>query len=323
MANPTDTRTLGDVAASAVDSYLPGLIDLFFNSNPVWIRMASKERVNYGGGDLIRQPILYDKLNAGSYSGFDTFDITRKPTKSVMQFDWSQYEVTLTVDGRTLLKTSGAGTRILDLVEVEMETARLTLADLLGGHLFLDGTGNGGKDILGLIAAIDSGVNVATYGGISRTDGSAQATALIGQLNTTGGTLALPLVNTAMGTATIQPHRPDLIVTTQTLWDRFWERSQPAQREPSGPGFDDLMRLGFTAINFNGSAVVVDSHVASGNLWLVNTDTFKLIVHEDRDFVFSGFQKPTNQDAMVGQIFWAGQLICQSPRLNCRMTGLS
>lgn len=323
MALPVDTRTLGDIAAAAVDSYMPGVIDLFFNSNPLWIRMASKERVAYGGGDLIRQPILYDKLNAGSYSGFDTFDITRRSTKTVLQFDWSQYQVTLTIDGRTLLKTSGSGTRITDLVETEMETARLTLAEELGADLFLDGTGNGAKDILGLIAAIDSGANVATYGGINRNDGSLQATAVQGNLNTTGGALSLPLVNTAMGSATIQPQRPELIVTTQSVWDRFWERSQPAQREPSGPGFDDLARVGFTAVNFNGAAVVVDSHVASGNVWLINSETFKLIVHEDRDFVFSGFQKPSNQDAMVGQIFWAGQLICQSPRLNCRMTGLS
>ena len=154
MPNPTDTRTLADVAASAVDSYLPGLIDLFFRSNPLWIRLASKERVTLGGGDFIRQPILYDQLNSGSYSGLDTFNITRRPTKTVMQFDWSQYYVNLTIDGRTLIKTSGAGTRILDLVEAEMETARLTLADLLGADLFLDGTGNASKALLCLIAAI-------------------------------------------------------------------------------------------------------------------------------------------------------------------------
>ena len=71
MALPTDSRQLADVAASAVDSYLPGLIDLFFNSNAMWVRLASKERAILDGGDLIRQPILYDKLNAGSYSGLD------------------------------------------------------------------------------------------------------------------------------------------------------------------------------------------------------------------------------------------------------------
>ena len=323
MALPNDSRQLADVAAAAVDSYLPGLIDLFFNSNALWIRLASKERVILDGGDLIRQPILYDQLNGASYSGLDTFDITRRPTKTVLQFDWSQYYVNLTVDGRTILKTSGAGSRVLDLVEAEMETARLTIANLLGTDLYLDGTGNSNKALLGLVAAIDSGTNVASYGGISRTDGSVQATAVTGNLNTTGGALNLALINTAMGVATIQPHRPDLLVTTQTLWDRFWERGQPSQREPVGPGFDDLGRAGFTAINFNGSAVVVDSHCATGNLWQINTDFIKLIIHKDRDFQFTGFQKPTNQDALLGQILWAGQLVCQSPRLQARMTGLT
>lgn len=323
MANPTDSRSLGDVASAAVDAYLPGLIDNFFNSNPFWIRLASKERILLDGGDLIRQPIIHDRVNGGSYSGLDTFDIQRRATKTVMQFDWAQYEANVTIDGRTLLKTSGAGSRVLDLVEAEMEIARLTLAELLGADLFLDGTGNSSKAILGLIAAVDDGTNVASYGGITRSANGTQGTAVTGNLNTTGGALSLPLINTAMGSATIQPHRPDLIITTQAMWDRFWERSQPQQRESSGPGFDDLARVGYTAINFNGAAVVVDSHCAAGNAWLLNTDFFKLVIHRDRDFEWTGFQKPSNQDAMVGQILWAGQLVCMAPRLHTRMTGLT
>ena len=323
MANPSDSRTLADVAASAVDSYLPGLIDLVFTSNPLWVRLASKERIQLDGGDRIRQPILYGTLNGGSYLGLDTFNTTRAETKTVMQFDWSQYYVDITIDGTTLIKTAGGGTRVLDLVETEMETARLTLADTLGTDLYLDGTGNSGKALLGLIAGIDSGTNVATYGGIARTGNGSQGTAVQGQLNTTGGALSLTLVNTAMGSATIQPHRPDLIVVPQLMWDRFWERVQPSQREPVGPGFDDMARAGFRGINFNGAVVVVDSKPAAGNAWLLNTDFIKLVVHRDRDFVFSGFQKPSNQDAMLGQIFFAGQLVVTSPRLQCRMTGLT
>ena len=203
-----------------------------------------------------------------------------------------------------------------------METARLTLADLLGVDLFLDGTGNAAKALLGLIAAIDDGTNIAAYGGITR-DASAVGTAAKGKLNTTGGPLQLALLNSVMGTATIQPHRPDLIVSPQAMWDRGWERVQPQQREPAGPGFDDLARVGFTAINFNGAAWVVDSHTAAGNVWLLNTDFIKLIVHRDRDFKFSGFQSPVNQDALIGQILWAGQLVVQAPRLSARMTGLT
>ena len=106
MALPVDGRTLADVAAAAVDAYLPGLIDLVFNSNALWIRLASKDRIILDGGDLIRQPMLYQALNGGSYSGLDTFNVTRQQTKTVLQFDWSQYYTNLTVDGRTIIKTA-------------------------------------------------------------------------------------------------------------------------------------------------------------------------------------------------------------------------
>jgi hypothetical protein len=323
MANPTDTRTLADLAATTVDAYLPGLIDNFFNSNPVWLRLASKERVLLDGGDFIRQSMIYDKMIGGSYSGGDTLDIQRAPTKTVMQFDWAQYYVNLTVDGRTMLKNEGGATKLMDLVEAEMETARLSLAEYLGTDLFLDGTGNNSKNILGLIAAIDDGSNVASYGGITRQNNGNQGTAVRAILNTTGGALNLPLINTIMGQATIQPARPDMLITTQTLWDKFWDRVQPQQRFPSGPSFDDLAKIGYNAINFNGAAVVVDSHCASGNVWFLNTDYIKLIIHKSRDFHFTGFQKPSNQDVLVGQIFWMGQFVVVAPRLQARAVSLT
>ena len=323
MANPTDSRTLADVAATTVDAYLPGLIDNFFNSNPLWLRLASKDRVLLDGGDKIRQPIIYDKMIGGSYSSNDTFDIQRVQTKTVMQFSWSQYFVNLTIDGLTMLQNEGGATKVMDLVEAEMETARLSLAEYLGVDLFLDGTANSSKAILGLIAGIDDGTNVASYGGITRSANGAQGTAVTGNLNTTGGALNLPLLNTIMGSATIQPARPDMLITTQTMWNKAWDRVQPQQRFPSGPGFDDLVKVGFNAINLNGAALVVDSHVASGNMWFLNTDYIKLIIHKSRDFHFTGFQKPTNQDILVGQIFWAGQLVVVAPRLCARATGLT
>jgi hypothetical protein len=323
MANPTDGRTLADVAATTVDAYLPGLVDNFFNSNPLWLRLASKERVLLDGGDQIRQSIIYTGMTAGSYSANDTFDIQRVQTKTVMLFDWSQYYCNLTIDGRTMLKNEGGATKVMDLVEAEMETARITLADTLGTDLYLDGTGNANKALLGLIAGIDAGSNVASYGGITRSANGAQGTAVQGVVNTTGGALNLPLLNSIMGSATIQPARPDLIMTTQSMWDKVWDRVQPQQRFPVGPGFEDLAKIGYNAINFNGAAVVPDSKCASGNMWFLNTDYIKLIIHKSRDFHFTGFQKPANQDVLVGQILFAGQLIVVAPRLNARATGLS
>lgn len=156
MPLPSDTRALADIAATTLDTFLDGLIDNIFASNAVWIRMAAQERILLDGGEKIRQGIVYDKLNAGWYSGLDTFDISRKLTKVPLIFNWKQVYVDITIDGLSMLQNSGAA-KVIDMVEAEMDTARLTIADLLGTGVFGDGTGNvtPAKAIDGLLVAID------------------------------------------------------------------------------------------------------------------------------------------------------------------------
>ena len=73
-------------------------------------------------------------------------------------FSWKQAWTNLTIDGLTMLQNSGAA-KVIDLVEAEMDTARLTIADLLGIGLMGDGQGvvTSAKAIDGLLSAIDDG----------------------------------------------------------------------------------------------------------------------------------------------------------------------
>lgn len=52
---------------------------------------------------------------------------------------------------------------------------------------------------------------------MSRATADAVGLAIRGVYNATGGSLNLPAINTQFGAATIQPEKPDLIPTTQTL----------------------------------------------------------------------------------------------------------
>jgi len=324
MPLPSDTRQLADVAATTLDGYMKELVENVFNSNALWVRLASRDRIILDGGDKIRQSIIYDKLNSGWYTGLDEFDVSRKLTKTPMIFSWKQIWANISIDGLSMLQNAGAA-KVIDMVETEQETARLTLSDALGTALYGDGQGTvtSSKALDGLLAAVDDSTNYGTYGGISRAVADSVGLAIRGKYDATGGAFSLPAVNTQFGLATIQPEKPDLIVTTQTLWNKFWERAQPSQRTPSGPGFDDLARIGFDTINFNGAAVVVDSKPTTGSVFGLNTKSIKLVVHRDRDFHFTGFKIPINQDAIVGQILWAGNLVVPSPRLNFQMRNLT
>ena len=116
------------------------------------------------------------------------------------------------------------------------------------------------------------------------------------------------------GDCTIDSDRPSVIFTTQDIYDDIYSLIQPAQRF----GDSDTIKAGFTSILWNGIPVVVDSHVSSGYLYMINEDYVNLIYSKGRDFKLSPFQQPTNQDASIAGVWWAGAM-CYS---NCRMLGV-
>lgn len=322
-AVPSLTEILDNVGTSTISARLPGLFDNVYGSNPVIARLLQRNKVIEDGGKDIRQRTIYAKKPSGWYSGLDTFDTSKAETRTEMVFNWKQHEVNITVDGLTLLKNSG-GKAIYDLVNDEMDEAEITAADDFGTALFGDGTASNGKVITGLRAVCDNGDLVATYGGITRSSTAQTAgLAVRGNVSTTGVTFSLAQMNTYFGTAVIGTEKPDVIATTQTLWNKWWERAQPSQRFPAGDARGNLAKVGFSGIECNGAEVVVDSHVSANHIFFLNTKFLKLVVHNKRLFTPTGWKYPTDQDAAIQQLLSALELVCASPRLQNLATNVS
>lgn len=318
-----DNRTLGEIAAMTIDYRIPDLIDNFFQSNPLIVKLLGRDKVEVDGGDKIRQPVIYGKLPGGSYTDLDTFDTSRKETVSDMLFDWKQKYVNITISGLEGLKNSGAA-KIRDQANYKMDNASMTGADMLGTSIFGDGTADAGKDITGLRAAVDDGTTYTTYGGITRsTVAGTEGKAVSGNVDTTGGVFSLGFMNTKWGVAVVANEKPDLICTTQTIWNKWWDRVQPAQRFNAGTGTNQMANAGFDVIRHNGADVVVDSHCPAGQVYFLNTKWIRFITHTKRQWTFTGWKYPTNQDAMIGQLLWAGELVVQSPRLQSLVTNVT
>lgn len=320
MALPIDGRQIGNVITTTLDSKLPRLVDNFFQSNPLFVRLHTRGAIKYDGGDEIRTSFIYKGLPGGSYGVGDTFDSSNQEFMTDLQLQWKMNYAQATIPGLQIAKNQGAA-RIIDLVDAFMENARMTLSDNLGTQLFGNGLGNAAKDIDGLRVAIDT---VLSYGGIAR-DGSAVGTAINAQVNTVGGAFSLPLVNTSFGSATIANEKPDLIVTTQTIWNKFWERIQPQQRFAS----EDLKKVGMEAVNFNGADVVVDSHCPTGVIYGLNTKYVEFWILSGQDFKWRlrealGSMAPIfNQDAYTDQLILYSNLVVTSPRLNFRIDNVT
>ena len=120
------------------------------------------------------------------------------------------------------------------------------------------------------------------------------------------------------GACTVDNDQPDLIVTTQVIFDAY-ESSLQANKRFDGDS--TLADAGFQTLRFKGASVVVDSHVPDGHMYFLNTDYLDFKVHSKRNFAFEDFKTVEYADKMQSRIFWMGELVCTNPRMQGLMVG--
>jgi hypothetical protein len=300
-----------------LDEHRPDVIDNFFQSNALFVRLYERDKVLLDGGEQVRVNFIYDKLPGGSYSGLGPFAIVEKQNETAMRFDWAQNYSSFTLPGIDIFKNFGPH-KIHDLVGSKATSARMTLADNVAIQLFGDGSVS--TDIVGLRLALAA---TGTYGGIVR-GSDPVGTAIVGNVDATGGVITVPRINRMMGIASRGgAEKPDLLFTTQLLWDAIWSHVQPQQQYPTGPGFDDLARVGFTSINISGAALIADSHVPAGYLFGLNTKFIEFYIGEGYDFFLRGPFPLHGQDGFTAQVILYAQLAVQAPNLCFMMSGLT
>ena len=138
--------------------------------------------------------------------------------------------------------------------------------------------------------------------------------------STTNGVAAVAARMTRLyGALTIGSDQPDLIITTQVIYDAY-ESSLQANKRFMGTDAG-LADAGFSSLKFKGADVVADSHCPDGVMLMLNTKYLDFKTHSKRNFSFQDFQKPINQDARTAKIFWMGQLVCTNPRMQGMIVG--
>jgi hypothetical protein len=324
MAFPNSA--ISDIIATTIQSRSGKLADNVANNNALLLRL--KERGNIkpvSGGNVILQEIMYNDTtttNAGSYSGYDVVNIAPNSPISAAQFDLKQYAAAVTISGLETLQNAGKEA-IIDLLESRIQIAEKQLLNKLSADLYGDGTGNGGKALTGLGAAVADAAST-TYGGISRsaysfwdnvrfdatTDGSAAASA-----SNIQGYMNRVILQTVRGTDS-----PDLIVADNNYYRFYLESLQTIQRVTD----EKMAGAGFTSLKYFGAGkaadVVLDGGVGgsigTNHMYFLNTDYLFWRPHRDRNFApIGGDRQSVNQDAIVKLIGWAGNLTCSSPRL--------
>jgi len=315
-----------DIIATTIQSRSGVLADNLTQNNAILQRLNAKGNVQpFSGGNVILQEIMYNDPNtnnANSYSGYEVLNITPDSPISAAQFSITQYADSVTMSGLEMLQNSSKE-QIIDLLDGRMQVSEARLLNRISTDIYGDGTGNGGKNITGLAAAVSTSPTSGTYGGINRANWT------FWQNQATTGVTGYANIQAKMTDAAIKSVRGtdkvDTIVAGNTFYSYYVQSLQAIQRIA---GVEEGA-AGFASLKFYGGGMSADVILGGGYgaqenatyMYLLNTNYIFLRPHKERNFVpIGGERQSINQDAIVKLYGWAGNLTCSNSFLQGVLT---
>jgi hypothetical protein len=320
--------SISDIIATNIQSRTGELADNVTNNNALLRRLKDRDNVKtFSGGNVILQEIMYNDTttnNTNSYSGYEVINVGQNSPISAAQFSITQYASAITISGLETIQNSGKEA-IIDLLDGRMAVAEAQLANRIGGDIYLDGTGNSGKNITGLAAAVPDAPSSGTYGGIDRGTWSFWRSVAYSGVTNGGAAVTASNIQTYMDAIAVQlirgTDKPDLMVADNNYYKLYLQSMQSIQRVTDGG--NSKQGIGFASLKYFGagmsSDVVLDGGIGSdataNHMWFLNTKYLFFRPHADRNFVpIGGERQAVNQDAIVKLIGWAGNMTSSGPQ---------
>jgi len=324
--------SVSDIIATTIQSRSGELADNVTNNNPLLLKLKSKGNVRpFSGGNVILEEIMYNDTstnNTNSYSGFETLNISPNSPISAAQFSIAQYASAVTISGLEMLQNSGKEA-IIDLLEGRIKVAEAQLSNRINLDLYGDGTGNGGKNLTGLAAAVADAPSSGTYGGINRATWSFWRNQAFSGVTNGGSAVSAANIQSYMTQLAIKlvrgTDKADLIVADNNYYNLYVNSLQAIQRVTD----PEMAGSGFASLKFYGGGTSADVVLGGGigaqepanHMYFLNTDYIFFRPHKDRNFVpIGGERQSVNQDAIVKLIGWAGNLTASGAQFNGVLT---
>jgi hypothetical protein len=284
---------------------MPKLVDNIFSARPFvyFLKQAGQVRTISGGSKIVL-PLLYGQNStAGSYANYEEITLGQQTGITSAEYNWKQYAATIQISGIEEAKNNSEE-QIIDLLEAKTFQAEETITEkfdqmFIQSDLASGATPNSGKDWLGLAALVKN--STAVVGGI---DPAVDTWWAPGHKTTNSVPLTLAQMRTAYNTVSTGNDQPNVILTTQTLFEKYEDLLQPQERFMDSKTADG----GFQNLLFKGAPIVYDNYVTAGDMYFLNTKYIRLVGHSDTWFKPTPFVRPNNIDARYAQILCYGEL---------------
>jgi hypothetical protein len=308
MSNPNFDALLSTTLAN----YRDQLTDNIFTARPLTYFLQDKGRIRMlNGGTKIVEPLIYGQnTTVASYSGYDTISLTAQTGLTAAEYDWKQYAASIAISGIEEAKNNGEQ-EIINLLEAKIMQAEESMREGFNTMFYADGTGNSGKDWNGLGNIVEAS---GTVGGINRATAGNEYWRSYEDNN--NDPLTLAQMATAYNSVSVGNDHPDMVLTTQTLFEKYEALLQPQLRYTDTKTAD----AGFQNLLFKAAPVVYDTGCTAGVMFFLNSKYLTLVGHSGKWFSQTEFVRPENLDARYALIMCYGNLTCRNAAKQGKLT---
>jgi len=293
---------------------IPKIINNIYLSSALAYRLLRKPK-KWTGGPKYEVPISFAKnTNAEAYAGTTQLTVAQVEEVTKTSFSPRQYNVAVKLTGIELAENQG-GPKVLNLVKEKMQLAESSLKDLFGTDIIADQAGVK-LDGFGLIMKATG----STYGDLAPADvttweSSSGSAGKYGGPDSSTTSLTKLVLQKHYNSCKVDNDKPTLLVTTDDIFAGIESTIIMPLMRYSDP---KMAQLGFDNFKYKSCVVITDSHVAAGDLYMLNENHLYFAVFPNMNFKFIPFSKgiPHDYDFQVAHIRWYGNLICDQ-RWSC------
>jgi hypothetical protein len=305
-------------------AFIPKMVVQIYNSTPLLAALIGNSQTATGGVASITVPVQGSQFVNAQWSDYS--GSFAQP--SVQQGAYNaEFTLKLMIAPVPFLGMEGAVQQdhaIIPLIEARMNDATNVMMDAMATALY-NNTSNT-QQFTGLPAAVDDGTGTAIYGNINRSTYAWWKSKLYaaGSVNPTRQNILQYISGTVKNGAEV----PTFAVCGFGTWTLLAQDfvGQEQYVITPGHGFDgdaNGPQAGFRALMVAGVPVYPDPYCPEGTVYFLNTNYLSLYIHEQGQFVFTGFESalPNWQIGFVGAVINIAELVSTKPKSMTKVTG--
>lgn len=340
MAGPVTTdRNYRQTLTAALAYRQQAIQDLVFNSNPVSALLKENGMFKPFTGPEIRVPLTIDKLDGQWFAGYDKLNNQPKEILNSAVFTPKNLAVGFSLSGTELRGNEGR-TQIIDLYEAYLNNAESSMSDEWETALHADGSGAGGRQMIGFGGALPIVPTTGTYGGIDRSLQTIwQPSVFNAQTDFTSlgfagwdATSARQILENVVSRRSKGRRYASIAVADLVAYQGLSAALTALQRIARDDGGQPT--LGFKGLEVAtpvGNITVycatgVNSSMPANTIYGIDPASLEVRYMADYNMVplFPGEgAQPVNQDAYAQYLLWVGELVLTNPRYSWRLRALA